>query len=196
MLGICFCVLCAVSVLCALCTGNFAALSNAVTDGAGQAVGLCLSLAGMSALWGGVMAVLREAGAIRVLARALSPILRHVFPAAWREAELREEITAAVSANILGIGNAATPLALRAMARLQERNPTPERASDDMITLAVLATASPALLPVTLITLLREAGAAQPYAIVVPVWIVSFTCAAAAVILCRGAAWASGGHHD
>ena len=144
------------------------------------------------------MAVLREAGMIRALGRILSPLRRHVFPTAWRDADAREEITAAVSANILGIGNAATPLALRAMERMAALNPRPERASADMITFTVLAVASPSLFPTTLITLRRAAGSLYPYAITVPVWIVSCTCAAAGVLLCRLAAWASEGRrrHD
>lgn len=198
MLGVCFFILCAASVICALCTGTMAAVSGAAIDGAARAVQLIISLAGMSALWSGVMAVLREAGMIGGLSRLLSPLLRHVFPDAWQDADAREEITAAVSANILGIGNAATPLALRAMGRMQAMNPHPEEASDDMITLTVLAVSSPSLLPATLIALRHAAGSAEPYAIIVPVWIVSCTCAAAAVLLCRGAAWAAKGvrRHD
>ncbi len=198
MLGICFFILCASSVVCALCTGSMAEVSDAAIAGAARAVQLIISLAGMSALWSGVMAVLREAGMIHALSRLLSPLLRYIFPDAWRDADAREEITAAVSANILGIGNAATPLALRAMGRMQAMNPHPEKASDDMITLTVLAVSSPALLPATLIALRHAAGSAEPYAIIVPVWIVSCTCAAAAVLLCRGAAWAGKGvrRHD
>ena len=198
MLGICFFVLCAVSVLCGIGTGHMAETAGAAIDGASRALELILSLSGMSALWSGVMAVLREAGMIRALGRILSPLLRHVFPTAWRDADAREEITAAVSANILGIGNAATPLALRAMERMAALNPRPGKASADMITFTVLAVASPSLFPTTLITLRRAAGSLYPYAITVPVWIVSCTCAAAGVLLCRLAAWASEGRrrHD
>lgn len=190
MLGICVFVLTVISVLTAALTGRLPDLSNAIVDGAGQAVSLTLSLLGMMALWCGVMRVLTEAGVIRHLSRILSPVLRPVFPRAFRTGCAREEITAAVSANILGIGNAATPLALAAMAKLQKENPTPDTASDDMVTLSVLATVSPSLLPTTIIALRRAAGAARPYEILVPVWITSFTCAAAAVLLCRLWAWA------
>lgn len=190
MLGICFFVLTAISVLTAVFTGRLPELSNAIVDGAGQAVTLTLSLLGMMTLWCGVMRVLTEAGVIRYLSRFLSPILRPVFPRAFRTGCAREEITAAVSANILGIGNAATPLALAAMAKLQAENPTPDTASDDMVTLSVLATVSPSLLPTTVIALRRAAGAARPYEILLPVWITSLSCAAAAVLLCRLCAFA------
>ena len=190
MLGICFFVLCFVSILFTFAGGDPAALSNGALDGASRAMELMFTLSGMMALWGGIMNVLQEAGWICRLSRLLSPILRWVFPAAWRDTDTREKITAAVSANILGIGNAATPLALSAMEAMQRRNPIPARATDDMITLAVLATASFDLLPTTLIALRRGGGSAAPYAILPPVWITSFLCCTAAILLCRGAAWA------
>lgn len=190
MLGICFFVLCFVSILFTFAGGDPAALSNGALDGASRAMELMFTLSGMMALWGGIMNVLQEAGWIRRLSRLLSPVLRWVFPNAWQDTDTREKITAAVSANILGIGNAATPLALSAMEAMQRRNPIPARATDDMITLAVLATASFDLLPTTLIALRRGGGSAAPYAILPPVWITSFLCCTAAILLCRGAAWA------
>ena len=190
MLGICFFVLCFVSILFTFAGGDPAALSNGALDGASRAMELMFTLSGMMALWGGIMNVLQEAGWIRRLSRLLSPVLRWVFPNAWQDTDTREKITAAVSANILGIGNAATPLALSAMEAMQRRNPIPARATDDMITLTVLATASFDLLPTTLIALRRGGGSAAPYAILPPVWITSFLCCTAAILLCRGAAWA------
>ena len=189
MLGICFFVLILVSFLAAAAGGNMASLTNAVLDGAANAVQLTISLAGMTALWCGVMNVLREAGAIRHLSRLLAPVLRCIFPDAWKKNIACEEITAAVSANLLGIGNAATPLALAAMKKMDEANGQKESATDDMVMLAVLATASFNLMPTTLIALRRAVGSAAPYAILVPVWIASGVCAISAVLLCRLAAW-------
>lgn len=196
MLGICFFVLCAVSAVFGAATGNLPAVSSGALDGAAAAVRLTFSLAGTMALWSGVMNVLREAGWIGRLSRALSPVLRFVFPEAWRTKTACGEITAALSANLLGIGNAATPLALAAMAKMQSANPQPERATDDMITLAVLASSSLDLLPVTLLSMRRAAGSPAPERVIVPVWIVSGLCAAAAVILCRAAAWACRGRRE
>lgn len=196
MLGICFLVLCGIAFVFTLVGGDPAALSNAALDGAGRAMELMFSLAGMMALWCGIMNVLQEAGMIARLSRLLSPVLRFVFPDSWKDPDTRNKITASVSANILGIGNAATPLALSAMEAMQKRNPTPERATDDMITLSVVATASLDLLPTTLIALRRTAGSAAPYAIILPIWITSFLCCTTAVLLCRGAAWAWRPRHD
>lgn len=190
MLGICFFVLVFVSAVSGTAAGRLAELSCAIVDGAGQAVTLTLSLCGMMALWCGVMNVWKEAGMIRGLSRILAPVLRLAFPDAWRTGIGREEITAAVTANLLGIGNAATPLALSAMAKMQEGNPTPDTARDDMVTLSVLACSPFSLLPTTLIALRRAAGSAEPYGILVPVWITSAVCAVTAVLLCRLWAWA------
>ena len=194
MLGICYFALTAAAVLVGLASGRAAEVSNAAMDGAAKAVELTLSLAGMTALWSGVLAVLREAGAIGMLSRVLAPVLRFVFPETWRREDggAREEITAALSANLLGLGNAATPFALAAMEKLQRENPTRDTASADMITFAVLGTAPPNLLPTTLLTLRRAAGCSAPYRILLPVWIASAVLSVSAALLCRLAAraWA------
>ena len=130
-------------------------VANAIPDGASGALEVIFSLVGMMCLWCGMMEVLREAGLIRRLSRLLSPFLRLFFPRAYQTGEGAEEICANVSANLLGIGNAATPLALRAMEKLQRHNPHPERASGEQITLAVLNTASVTLIPANLLALRR-----------------------------------------
>ena len=178
-------IICLLALLFGIWNGNAAALGGAVIDGAAGAVQVTLSLCGMMCLWCGMMEVLREAGAIRRLSRLLRPLLRLIFPRAAQTGEGLEEISANVSANLLGIGNAATPMALRAMEQLQKHNPKPDRASAEQITLAVLNTASVSLIPANLLALRRAAGSPQPYAIMVPVWIVSVVCAALAVVLTR-----------
>lgn len=185
MPGKVFGMICLVAVVFSLVTGSTAAVSDAVLDGCTAALQITLSLAGSMCFWCGAMAVLREAGVIRRLARLLSPILRLFFPNAYAAGEGIEEISANVSANLLGMGNAATPFALRAMEKLQRQNPHPEVATGEQITLAVLNTASFSLLPTTLLALRREAGSARPYAVLLPVWITSALCATLALVLCR-----------
>lgn len=185
MMEKCFFVLVSISIIFAVSTGNLQAVSNAVVDGASKAISLVLSLAGAMCLWSGIMEVLREAGAVQKLSRILSPVLRRIFPKTWESGQGSEEICAALSANILGIGNAATPLALSAMEKMQAANPNKERATDDMVTFAVLGASSLDLLPTTLIALRRTAGSGAPYKIILPVWICSFVCAAAGVFLSK-----------
>lgn len=183
MLGKIFGILCLLSLIFGVATGNAEALGGAVLDGAAKAVELSISLCGMMCLWCGILGVLSEAGAIRQLSRFLYPFLRLFFPQAAHTKEGLEEISANVSANLLGIGNAATPMALRAMEKMQKHNPTPTRASDEQITLAVLNTASVTLLPTNLLALRRAAGSERPYAILIPVWITSLLCSALALLL-------------
>lgn len=183
MLGKIFGVICLIAFLFGVLGGNVEPMADAVVDGAASAIRLLLSLGGMMCLWSGMMRVLSEAGITRGLARLLRPILRPFFPDAARLDEGLEEICANVSANLLGIGNAATPLALRAMEKLEQHNPTPTCASREQITLAVLNTAPFTLIPANLIALRRAAGSTAPYSILLPVWITSALTALLALVL-------------
>lgn len=186
MLGRIFGVMVILATAAAAILGREEALGGAVLDAVSGAVSLTLSLAGMMCFWSGVMAVLREAGVIRGLSRLMRPLIRFFFPDAWASGEGVEDICANVSANLLGLGNAATPMALRAMHKLQSINPEPDRASGDMITLTVLNTASVSIVPSTIIVMREEAGSANPFAVVGAVWITSFCSAAFALLLTRG----------
>ena len=183
MLGRVFGCMCLISFVFAMYTGNSEGLLIAVLDGASGAVTLTISLCGMMALWCGIMKVFEGAGLIERLSRLLSPLLRRCFAAAYRSGEGIGEISANISANMLGIGNAATPLALAAMKKLQAINPDKSTASADMITLAVMNTASLNIIPSTIIALRRAAGSAEPHAVIAPIWIVSAACATLALLL-------------
>ncbi len=185
MLGKCFFIICIISAAASLYTGNLSALSDAVLEGAAAGIELTLSMAGMMCLWCGIMEVFRKAGALEKLSRMLSPLLKRIFPRAFATGVGKDEIIAAVSANMLGISSAATPFALKAMEKLDAVNDIPHRASDDMVTLAILGCSSISLFPTTVITLRHSAGSAAPYSVVVPIWICSVLCTATAILLCR-----------
>ncbi|MFA5561733.1 MAG: spore maturation protein A [Eubacteriales bacterium] len=180
-----FAVLVLLSALSALLTGNVAALSEAVLSGAGRAVSLSISLCGMMCLWCGLLEVFRASGAVARLTRLLRPLLAFAFPGAVESGEGLDEIASNVAANLLGMGNAATPFGLAAMERLARAAPDRHTATPDMITLAVLNCSSLSCLPATLVTLRYAAGSARPAAILPAVWLVSLCCSAAAVLLCR-----------
>lgn len=165
--------------------GTGEAMAEAVLQGAGRAVELTLTLGGAMCLWCGVMRVLEEAGVVKRLARLLRRPLAFFFPDTAARGEGLEEICANFAANLLGIGNAATPMALRALEKMQSSNPKPDTATGDMITLTVLNTCSVAIVPSTILTLLTGAGAARPFAVVVPIWICSFTCALLGLLITR-----------
>ena len=183
MLGKIFGVLCTLSVLFGCFSGKLTDVAAAIPDGASKAVEVTLTLLGMMCLWSGVMQVLSDAGIVRIISRLLSPILRHIFPKAYQTGEGYEEICATLSANFLGVGNAATPFALAAMKKMQLHNPTPDTADKEQITLTVLNTASLTLVPANLLALRRAAGSIDPFRIMIPVWITSLLCVTFALLL-------------
>lgn len=183
MIGRIFGVLCLLSLVFGIACGNVTQVANAIPDGAAGAIRVVLSLCGMMCLWCGLMEVLRRAGMIRRLSRLLAPVLRLFFPEAFRTGEGAEEISANVSANLLGLGNAATPMGLSAMEKLQQHNPHPERASGEQITLILLNTASLTLIPANLLALRRAAGSADPFSVMLPIWLTSVCCVGAVLLL-------------
>ncbi len=185
MLGKCFFIICALSTLSGIYTGNLGALSEAVLDGAQKGVELSLSMVGMLCLWCGLMEVFADNGALSRLASLLCPVMVKLFPTAFKAGEGDKEIVASVAANLLGVANAATPFAISAMEKLDRANPEPERASDDMVTLSVLGCSSLNIMPTTIIALRHAAGSAAPYSVILPVIITSGVCMATGLFLCR-----------
>ena len=183
MLGKIFGVFCTLSLLFGVLCGKLTDVAAAIPDGAAKAVEVTLTLLGMMCLWSGVMQVLSDAGIIQKIARIFAPFLRHVFPKAYKAGEGYEEICATLSANFLGVGNAATPFALCAMKKMQRHNPHPESADNEQVTLAVLSTASLTLVPANLLALRRAAGSQNPFSIMIPVWITSMLCVSFALLL-------------
>ena len=183
--GAVFGIFCVGALICALCTGGgaVAAIGQAFLSSAGDAVTLMLSLVGPMCLWSGFLEVLREMGVRLVSERLSAPLLRRLFPRAARRGEGLSEITSALCANALGLGNAATPLALCAMEKLRAGRDTPHRMSSEEILFVLLCTAPPTLLPTTLLSLRIAAGSADPTAPLPAIWAVSFGgCIFAAVL--------------
>lgn len=167
MIGTVFAVMAAVSLIVSIFTGSLNELSNSIFSSASSALDLTLSLVSVMCLWCGIMNVFEKKGIIEKLSKRISFILRFLFPDAYKRG-MCGEISANISANLLGIGNAATPLGISAMKRLHSINPDKTRASDDMVMLAVLNTASIDILPATLISLRQSAGSLMAYDIILP----------------------------
>lgn len=184
MLGVVFAVLVVLSCVYGAIGGNLPALSQAALNGAGRAVELTLSLCGVTALFGGVMNLFAAAGVSERFARLLRPLLCRLFPGAERGGYL-PDVGACVAANLFGMGNAATPLALRAMEKMEKAGSQPGVATDDMITLAVMNTVPATFLPAGIIALRQGGGSAAAAAVVLPVLLVSVCGAAFGVSLAR-----------
>lgn len=148
-----------------LLSGNAQAVSEAAINGAKEAALLCVSLIGAYALWLGVLNIANEAGLVTSLARKMRGIIRRLFPGV-PEGAASGYITLNIVANMLGMGNAATPFGLKAMKELQALNPDKQRASDAMCMLLIINASSVQLLPLTVIALRSAAGSAAPAEIV------------------------------
>ena len=159
-----------VSILCGLATGRGPAVATAALDGAAAAVELCLSLAGVLCLWMGVMEIMRRYCLSQKLSRLLMPVLRRLYPAFARDREVMDTIAANVSANLLGLGNAATPLGLEAARKMSRR--TPGVANDALCMLVVCNTAS-IQLTTTVAAVRAGAGCAAPFDILPATWLAS-----------------------
>ena len=164
------------SILCGLATGRGPAVASA-------AVELALSIAGMLCLWTGVMEVMRRSGLADGLSRLLAPVLRRLFPQAARDRDTMDSISANVSANLLGLGSAATPLGLEAARRLARRSPG--TASNDLCMLVVCNTASIQLIPTTVASVRAAEGCAAPFDILPAVWLASTLSVGVGILACK-----------
>ncbi len=171
-----------ISVIFSIFTGNTELVSEAAFDGCNKAVTISLSLVGLMCLWSGIMEVARCTGVLKFISKLLMPFIKLIFPEASKSRKGVYEISAAITANILGVGNACTPLAINAMKALSDKS---GRASDDMVTFTVLGTAFPCLVPTTVIALRQSAGSASPTDILIPVWICSTLLSIFSVIICK-----------
>ena len=158
--------------------GTADAVGAAAVQGASDAVRLLLSLAGPMVFYSALLEVMDKAGLTGRLSRLLRPVLGRLFPSSVRDAELAGELSCNVSANLLGLGNAATPAGIRAAQRLHTLSGR-EEASDELCRLVVLNTASIQLLPTTAAALRTAYGAENAFDILPAVWLAS-ACSVAA----------------
>ncbi len=154
-------------------TGQLEQTAAAAVSGAGSGVETCFALLGILCLWSGLTRIGERAGMVRILGKLLRPVLRFLFPTLKDTSPAGGSIVMNMVANLLGMGNAATPLGIKAMQDLSKENRNRSTASDAMCMLVVINTASIQLLPTTLIALRQTYGSTAPGNIIVPVWLVS-----------------------
>lgn len=176
----------AAAVLFGMWNGRLGEVGMAAMEGAAAAVDLTVSMAGVMCLWSGVMALMEACALTDGLSRLFCPLLRRLMPRASRDKETLAGISANVSANLLGLGNAATPLGIRAARRMAVG--TDGRASDELCRLVVLNTASVQLLPTTVAGVRAACGSANAFDILPAVWLASVLSVTAGL----AAAWVFG----
>lgn len=175
------------STLCAAATGKGSDLAASIATGAQSGITVALSLAGSLCLWTGIGKLMEAAGFTSLLSQLLAPLLIRVFPGTRNDPILAGHLSANICANFLGLGNAATPMGIRAVQRMAEQYPS-GTASDQMCRLIVLNTASIQLIPANVAAIRASLGSRSPFDILPAVWITSL-CSASLGVTC---AWLLG----
>lgn len=183
MLNILWPIFIIISIIYAIFSGNIESLNKSIFDSTESAVNLTLTLLGMICLWSGIMEVASKTQLIEYLSKMLNPITKKLF------SDLNDKsynnIVMNIIANILGLGNAATPLGLKAMNELQKENKNKDELSDNMMMLIVLNTASLQIIPTTVIALRSSLGSNNPTQIIFPVWVSTICAAIVGIILTK-----------
>lgn len=171
-----------IGILTGIITGNVQAVTDAAIQGARTAVELSLGLIGVMAMWLGIMKIAEKSGLINKVSRVLRPILVHLFPDIPVNHPAMGSIVMNISANLLGLGDAATPLGLKAMNELQTLNKTDDTATDSMCTFLALNTSSITLIPATVIAYRTAAGSQNPAQIIGPTILSTIVATTVAII--------------
>ena len=172
-----------ISVVCGMVTGRTSQVSEAVLNGGTKGVELCITLLSMMILWGGLTAIMQQSGLSNVLGNLLSPFIKGLFPDLKNEPKARNAIAMNVAANMLGLGNAATPLGIKAMKELSRVNNGNQVASNSMVTFVVLNSVSVQLIPTGLMILRKQFGATNPADVISAVWFASIGAATVGIVL-------------
>lgn len=185
MLDVIWLIMIVSSLVFALFQGSVSQVSEAVFSGTKAAVSLSLTLAGTMAFWLGITEIAQCSGLTRKIQRLMLPLINFLFPEFKEEEELREKIALNFTANLLGLGNAATPLGLAAMDEMEKRQGKRDIPSRAMIMFVVINTASLQLLPTQMAGLRSAYGSTEPFAILPQVWLCSLAVMATVIILCK-----------
>lgn len=177
MLNILWPIFIIISIIYAVISGNVEELNNSIFESTKNVVEFSLTLIGMTCLWNGIMEVASNTKMIDYLCKILKPIINLLFPDLKDKSNTNKNIMMNIIANILGLGNAATPLGLKAMNELQKENTEKTVLSDNMMMLIVLNTASLQIIPTTVLAIRSSLGSQNPSIIIFPVWIATI-CAA------------------
>ena len=186
-----WCGLIFISCCCALLTGTVPLLAAAVPQGAQAGITLGISIAGSLCLWSGLGRVMEKAGITYLLSKIISPLLHFVFPSTKTDPALSGELSGNICANFLGLGNAATPMGIRAVRRMAQGT---NIATDEMCRLIVLNTASIQLIPANVAAVRSSLGCLTPFDILPAVWITSLCSAGLGVLsaMVLGKWWCNG----
>lgn len=174
-----------ISILIGLANGKSPEMVNTIIEATKSATENSMNIIGMICFWAGIMKVAEETGVIMKLSKLVNPLLKFLFPKLKEDSEAKGFIALNMTANILGLGNVATPLGLNAMKKMQEDNPQKDTLTNEMMMLIVINTASIQLIPTSIIALRAAHQSKNPVIVVVPILIASFVSVVIAVVLVK-----------
>lgn len=174
-----------ISLIYSIFSGRLPEVNNSIFESTSSAIELCLTLVGTMCLWCGMIKIVMQTSAVDKLIIFLKPFLRKLFPDIGEEDEAHKEISMNIIANLFGLGNAATPLGLKAMKSLQKANKNNKELSNSMAILIVLNTASIQLIPTTVIAIRTTLGSKNPTEMLLPIWIATIVSATSAIVFAK-----------
>ena len=172
-------------VVTGILSGTSAQVTRGIIEGANQAVNICLGFIGIMSLWSGLMRIAESAGLTRTLARFFAPLARWLFPSVPDDHPALCAITMSLVANLLGMGNAATPLGIKAMEELASLNEGRDAASDAMCTFVAISTAGITLIPTTVIAIRTHYRSLNPAEVVIPIVLMNILATSVALLADR-----------
>lgn len=155
----------------AIYSGNISNINSAIFSSAEQTVELCLTLLGTLCLWNGIMSIALKTSLIKKLTKFLKPLISFLFPDLKNDKKISEQVSMNIVANILGLGNASTPIGLKAISSMQEKNNDKTTLNNSMAMFILINTASLQIIPTTVIAIRSSLGSNNPSKIILAVWV-------------------------
>lgn len=171
-----------ISFIYGIYSGNIPNINNSIFESTDQTVELCLTMFGTLCLWNGIMKIAAKTSLIEKLTNFLKPLISFIFPEVKNDKQISKEISMNMVANILGLGNASTPLGLKAMYSMQKTNKNKTKLSNSMAMFILVNTASLQIIPTTVISIRSSLGSENPTKIIFAVWIATIAAFTTAII--------------
>lgn len=173
------------SVLCAIFTGRTELLTTALAECGKNAISLFLNIFGIMVLWSGLMKIAERSGMTAAFTKLLHPIIHFILPKLKRGGQAEQFVSLSLCAELMGLGNAGTPIGIKTMQAIAKEQPEGKKATSTMITFVVMNTASLQLIPTTVGALRASAGSVAPFSILPAVWITSLSAFIIGILACR-----------
>lgn len=174
-----------ISIIYAICSGNLVNLNNSIFESTENTISVTMTLIGTMCLWNGIMKIASNLSLIEKIARLINPVINFLFPDFRKNKKIKKEISMNMIANMLGLGNAATPLGLKAMESMQKVNNKKDTLSNSMMMFLVINSASIQIIPTTVIAIRKSLNSTNPTGILVQVWCATIIAAISGIIIVK-----------